>query len=129
MLKKELGQHRFYPTCSPGTRRSVVVGRCGDVEGRGVWGAIGSTEARVGWGGGWLEGRGHGGRRHERGGCGGGGGRCAGCCEMWVVDAWWGGGMWAWGGVRGDTGAYHSYESLPLVIRTILAQDMLIVYF
>ena len=84
----------------------------------------GRRRGYVGWGGRWLEGGGHGGRGHERGGCGGGGGRCAGCCEMWVVDAWWGGGMLAWGGVWGDMGAYDSNEFLPLVIRTILAQDM-----
>jgi len=48
---------------------------------------------------------------------------------MWVGGALWGGGMWACGGMRGEMGAYGSYESLPLVIRTILAQDMLIVYF
>ena len=92
--------------------------------GRGVGGAIGWAEARVDWGGGWLEGGGQGGRGHERGGWGGGGGRCAGRCEMWVVGACWGGGMWAWGWVRGDMGAYDSNEFLPLVIRTILAQDM-----
>jgi len=90
------------------TPRPVEVGRCGDVGGRGVAGAIGWTEAREGWGGGRLEGGGQGGRGHERGM----GRRWREVCRLVWVSGWWvRGGVKVCrheGGVRGEMGAYDS---------------------